>query len=244
MLHQTIIDPIPVAKITKNKNNLPVYKGNIIYLNNKDNFEFELFNPLQEKISIKIKLNGKYISNSHLILNPGQRTFLERYIDSNNKFVFETYEVANMDMSTELAIALNGNVEIEFYKEYNPPTYLMNNTFWYNNSGDYNSLNNFGTCTTRINNFGCSYTSDISGVNNYLSKSTKETGIVGKGEQSKQSFGSTSFNPSYLPFSTIEYKIMPLSTMNTDEIKTYCTNCGARKKKTNWKFCPSCGTKI
>jgi len=62
------------ANITKNRNRLKIYKkGEItnpnlrntdgfLFLNDKENFEIELFNPHSKKVLAKIYLNGKLIS--------------------------------------------------------------------------------------------------------------------------------------------------------------------------------------
>ena len=89
---------------------------NVEYFWDKDNFELEIHNPTQKSILCKIKLNGEYISTSGIIVKPGQRVFLERFLDSNNKFEFSTYEV-NDTSSNRVAIDLNGDVRIEFYDE-------------------------------------------------------------------------------------------------------------------------------
>jgi hypothetical protein len=106
----------PTAHLTKKKSRLKVYNGHIVFLNDKDNFEFEIHNPKQKSVLCKIKLNGEYISNSGVVLRPGQRVFLERFLDTNNKFEFSTYKVKDTSENRS-AIDLNGDVLIEFYDE-------------------------------------------------------------------------------------------------------------------------------
>jgi hypothetical protein len=106
----------PTAHITKKKSRLKVYNGHLVFLNDKDNFEFELHNPKQKSVLVKVKLNGEYISTSGVVLKPGQRVFLERFLDSNNKFEFSTYKVKDTSENRS-AIDLNGDVRIEFYDE-------------------------------------------------------------------------------------------------------------------------------
>jgi hypothetical protein len=106
----------PTAHITKKKSRLKVYNGHIVFLNDKDNFEFEIHNPKQKSVLCKIKLNGEYISTSGVVLRPGQRVFLERFLDSNNKFEFSTYDVKDTSENRS-AIDLNGDVSVEFYDE-------------------------------------------------------------------------------------------------------------------------------
>jgi len=106
----------PTAHITKKKSRLKVYNGHVVFLNDKDNFEFEIHNPKQKSVLCKVKLNGEYISTSGVVLRPGQRVFLERFLDSNNKFEFSTYKVKDTSENRS-AIDLNGDVLIEFYDE-------------------------------------------------------------------------------------------------------------------------------
>jgi len=54
-------------------------------LNDGDEFEIELFNPKTNPVLAKISINGKRISERGIILNPGQRVFLERFLDSPEK---------------------------------------------------------------------------------------------------------------------------------------------------------------
>ena len=73
-----------------------------------------------------------------------------------------------------------------------------------------------------------------------------ETGRVEKGSNSNQSFtyDSSSFN-SY-PSTTNWWKIKPKSTqvVTKEDLVTYCTECGSKRKKDTHKFCPQCGTKF
>lgn len=116
----------PTAHITNKKSRLKVYNGQNVFLNDKDNFEFEIHNPKQKSVLCKIKLNGEYISTSGVVLRPGQRVFLERFLDSNNKFEFSTYKVKDTSENRS-AIDLNGDVLVEFYDEQEP----VRNNFWY-----------------------------------------------------------------------------------------------------------------
>lgn len=106
----------PEAFITKGKNRLKQH-GQTVYLNNGDEFEFEFFNPKDISIMVKIKINGKYASTRGLLIKPGQRISLDRYIDEAKKYVFNTYEVDGNDKAAQEAIAKNGNIEFEFYDE-------------------------------------------------------------------------------------------------------------------------------
>jgi hypothetical protein len=91
-------------------------KNGKVYLSDKFEFEIELYNPLQDCVLADIKLNGNSISKSGLVLNPGQRFYLDCFIDDKKKFIFDTYEVDDTDETTQ-AIAKNGLLEVFFYKE-------------------------------------------------------------------------------------------------------------------------------
>ena len=106
---------VPQSFITKSKQRLKQHIDTV-YLNNGDEFEIELYNPTQNKVLAKIELNGKSIGNG-IILRPGERVFLERYLDEAKKFLFETYVVNGNNEEVKDAIANNGDVVIKFYDE-------------------------------------------------------------------------------------------------------------------------------
>jgi hypothetical protein len=121
----------PCAYITKDRKRLK-QNGQNVYLNNGDEFELELFNPLSNTVLAKIKLDGSYISGGGIVLKPGQRVFLERYLDDPRKFKFETYEVDGTSNEVLDAIAGNGDVVIDFFDEYKQP--VWNNQITYGGS--------------------------------------------------------------------------------------------------------------
>lgn len=129
----------PEAFITKGKQRVKQF-GGTIYLKDGDNFEIEIFNPTAGYILAKISLDGKLISHSGLILRPGERVFLERYLDSNNKFLYSTYEVNGNNPVVQNAIKSNGNVKVEFFGEMPAPrafygsgsTITLGNPTWAN----------------------------------------------------------------------------------------------------------------
>lgn len=111
---------VPEASICINKSQLKLYnkqdKFPTYYLDNGQEFQIQLFNPTQDTILAKIQLNGKSISQGGLVLKPGERVFLERYLDIPKKFLFETYEVHNTQLVKQ-AIEHNGDFKVEFYRE-------------------------------------------------------------------------------------------------------------------------------
>lgn len=122
MTHYRMQDGMPSAIIlaknprTSSLDELRTYNENTIFLNNGNEFQIRLFNPLSEKIGIKIGLNEKY-SESFLILNPGQDVTLDRFIDDQKKMLFETYLYDSSNESARKAVVNNGNVTVQFFKE-------------------------------------------------------------------------------------------------------------------------------
>ena len=119
-MKQTITGPsMPMAAICINKSRLKTYhkeKQPTFYLEKGQEFQIELYNPTSDTILAKIQLNGNQISQGGLILRPGERVFLERYLDVAKKFMFDTYEVANT-AEVQKAIEDNGDFKVDFYRE-------------------------------------------------------------------------------------------------------------------------------
>jgi hypothetical protein len=262
---------VPQSFITKSKQRLKQHVDTV-YLKNGDEFEIELFNPTQNKVLAKIELNGVSIG-SGIVLRPGERVFLERYLDDAKKFLFETYVVNGNNNEVQQAIAKNGDVTVKFYDETKPNTYTSpilssgsNTLTWTNgtSTGGYS----FPTYTTDVNTVYTTNTSGIGSItttslsnnlngltfnsNNTFNKEKTsevrhlETGRVEKGSSSNQTFtyDNSTFN-SY-PTKTNWWKIKPVSekVMVKEDLVVYCTECGAKRKKDNHKFCPHCGTKF
>lgn len=249
-MYQTTLDgwKQPTAHIAVNRNRLKHY-GDKIYLKNGAHFEIELFNPKQTKVLAKIYLNGVSISNSGIVLKPGQRVFLERWLDEAKKFLFETYEVENSAAAAQ-AIEKNGKVRIDFYDE------LVETPGWYTNF-IYNSGSTLGGTTvnclyssvvpTFISSSGSlNISSSVSNTSSVNASSSIETGRAEKGASSSQSFVHDSSSYSSWCSKSLELQILPESSQPVEmqNIRNYCSNCGTRMKNQNWKFCPSCGNKL
>lgn len=243
----------PEAFITVKKNRLKLYEDKNHYLKNKSNFEIELFNPTSEKVLAKIWINDKLISAAGLVVMPGQRVYLERFLDTPKKFQFETYEVDDVK-ETEAARAKNGLVKVSFFAEQK-----VSNPYWIS-SGTSNTLilNNLtsGTTITTTGMANVSFTntsnSAIGTVASYNASSNTfagpnirsvETGRVAEGKKSDQEFTTTSGKFQDWAFHTYEYHLMPesLKQVIAGEIRNYCSECGFRIRKSSWKFCPNCG---
>lgn len=260
----------PQAFITKGKQRTKQFEGKI-YLNDGDEYQIELFNPTPNHILAKIKIDTDYISAGGIALRPGERVFLERFLDSNNKFVFRTYDVDNEGIESG-ATSNNGYVEVEFYNEMKnistgtntiSGTGLLygNNTLPYhsfttNTSGKatFTTLGSVNTAftTTSLSNTFLSHTDGtITNISNTFEgpnkrSSVSETGITEKGDKSSQKFQSSDRTFSFSSFYNISWRILPNSqkTYNKEELNVlYCGDCGSKRKKDTHKFCPHCGTK-
>lgn len=261
----------PTAAIAINKSRLKQYDKSsdapTYYLQKGQEFQLELFNPTTGNVLCKIELNGKLISQTGLVLRPGMRYFLDRYIDIDKKFLFDTYEVSNSKQVKE-AIKNNGDIKILFFKEkeenglipFNDKYFYYSNPNNYSDTGTFINLNAFNTTSFASNANSTStgfYSTSISNNEVTLNKSNKlrsklrstksiETGRVEKGSQSNQSFDKVDMSFEYSPFHTVSYKLLPQS-QKLVEAKTlhkkYCTNCGGKVKPKD-KFCSKCGNKI
>jgi hypothetical protein len=252
----------PEAWIAVSGNRQKIYGDeNSVYLESGKEFEIEIYNPTKKSYLVKIEINGELISNAGLVIKPGQRYFLDRYIDDKKKFLFSTYDVEDNDQNRS-AIEDNGKVKVEFYPEMvrnwnyqgfsistnwpywpdpSPFTIRPNNwenPYYYNTNYNSGLVASYGTITGSSTTT-CCFSSDID------TKSI-ETGRVEKGSDSNQTFGSDNGYYSVLADFTSEYRLLPKSTkpVEVSEIRSYCTSCGSRMKKKTWKFCPNCGEKI
>lgn len=110
------MSPAAYIAVSRDKNRLKIYGDQKVYLKDGQEFIIELHNPTQETIGAKVYINGKAISDRLVVLKPGERSWLERYIDTDSRFVFGTYHVENTDVAKN-AIANNGYVKVEFFRE-------------------------------------------------------------------------------------------------------------------------------
>ena len=115
-----IINEKKMAQLSINKSLLKEYSTNedsrVVYMDNNDEFQIQLFNPEQFTVGITFTFNGKDMDGM-LVLKPGERVWLERYLDNQVKFKFSTYEVDDNDVQVKHAISNNGNITVKFYKE-------------------------------------------------------------------------------------------------------------------------------
>jgi hypothetical protein len=250
----------PEAFVTKGKKRIKQFDGQV-YLSDGDEYEIELFNPTQEVVLAKIKIDGDYIAGGGIVLRRGERVFLERFLDSPDKFKFSTYVVNGNNSEVQDAIRNNGYVEIEFYSEYKPTNIWGGNTYTYSNgtvngnpitftttggSGNFN-LTSGTTTTSTFYNASLTSTNTLAGPNIRNLSNKVETGTTEKGSGSDQTFQHTNKTFNTFSFWNVAWQILPTSQKQytAEEVSVnYCGNCGAKRKKDSFKFCPHCGTKF
>lgn len=265
----------PTAKVAVRKSLLKKYNVNneqVYFLKDGTNFEIELFNPLQTTVMASISIDGNTWGEG-LVLKPGERIFLERYLETNNKLLFETYDVDDSE-EVKQAIAQNGEVVISFHLEdydvrlkvCGPPVYDYNDwstggNVYTTNTADINS--NAFFCSTADFAMTDGVTLDIIGGSSTtttttaddttvtrgggMQKKSIETGRIEKGEASSQDFSYVNKNFDVFASHVTRFKLMPDShrpkTSEDLKVRIYCTECG-KKANPKDKFCSACGTKI
>ena len=254
-----------LVKIAVNKSLLKEFLVNsqrTVYMNNGSEFQIQIFNPYTYSIGASISINGVEMPNQ-LVIKPGQRIWLERYLNEARKFLFETYEVNGESKQVENAIKNNGVIEIRFYKEKQENNIYITSpsTPWtyFNNCLDYPSNSSYSdvlNAAYAVDNLSLSapstelYSSSTMNAVSYsagaMAKSKSiETGRIEKGNHSDQKFQTVYNDFEYWSFTTETIHILPQSAKPVyanDLKKIYCTNCG-RKLNQKFKFCPYCGTK-
>lgn len=253
------------AWIALNNNRLKIYQDQQVYLANDDQFEIELFNGETTEVLAQIWLNDELISNSGLVLKPGQRFYLDRHIDSDRKLKFSTYRVED-SVGSRQAIKNNGKLKVQFFRKQELTTPL-----WKSDWAQMNPINEpyipSWPTTIPINepnmpNWQQPYCTDNTGdiqfntlntttdqntsINASYYSSSLETGRIEEGDTSEQHFEFTDTIFNQLPFKTSSYTILPKSRkpVETKNIRNYCSECGTRIRKKGWKYCPNCGEKL
>ena len=230
----------PTAFITVRKQRQK-QNGKNVYLHDRTEFEIELYNPTTDSILAKININNKPISDSGIVLKPGQRVFLERYLDIDRKFLFETYNVSDTETNRR-AIEDNGLVKVNFFKKKSFDNFggyftFGGNPWLYNTGTPYYT----GTPTVSITSGD-----SLPLINNSnTSNTTIETGRVEIGDKSNQEFDTSyEFFEPYLNW-TREWKILPFSQKDktAKDLIRKCSKCETKLKDT-FKFCPQCGSQI
>lgn len=233
------------VKIAKEKSILKEFSNSkfsrIVYLDDKDEFQIQIFNPEKHTIGVQISLNDVGMSNM-LVLKPGERVWLERYLDTAKKFKFSTYEIDGSE-EAQSATEYNGLIKVSFYKEitkrpdivvrplsgqiiYGSPNFNISTSTWSNSdlnssitcevispSTTLNSCATMDCCSNAL--YNCKSTlNDVVYETTSASFNAKpiETGRIEEGSNSNQKFEYVNNEFQSFPFRTETIKIMPKST--------------------------------
>lgn len=228
-----------------------------IYMEDGAEFQLEFYNNSSYYVKADITINGKQ-QNSALVLRPYQRFFLDRFMDEQKKFKFNTFLTGNDDIEKlKEIIEKNGRIKIEFYKEYQQPTWKWDSQI--SNTGNLGFGDMTLTMDNQSNSRGMVSNSISKGMNSLYSCKVEqpeeiETGRVEEGSKSNQDFSLSHRTFDVFATATFEYHIMPEShkpkkakrarnVIIADDIRTYCPGCGRRLKR-GWNFCAGCGKKF
>lgn len=110
-----------LARVALNKSTLKEYSSaeneRIVYLDDGNEFQIELFNPYNFVLGVSFSYNSSDNNSKRLlVLKPGERVWLDRFLNDNKKLKFSTYEVQDNN-TVKKAIKDNGRLDIYFYKE-------------------------------------------------------------------------------------------------------------------------------
>ena len=267
-----------LAKIAVNKSLLKEFHNSsnerIVYLDDGQEFQIQIFNPYSYVIGISLAFNSNDVDKSKLlVLKPGERVWLERYLDSSNKFVFSTYEVGTSKEVKE-AIKNNGVLNVYFYNEIKKrQVTITTSPIIYDWNYNYNDIlyqdktpiqtNFYSTISTTSANYSCSSACTLpldtgltasalstssanikNGTNSCINKNI-ETGRIEKGSYSNQDFKNYygDFESWYFKKETIH--ILPTSQkqVSSNDLKKQYCHNCGRKLNQKFKFCPYCGSK-
>lgn len=233
-----------MAKIAKNKSLLKEYvnhNSRVVYLENNNEFQIQLFNSNTVTVAAEIFINNVPLSQK-VVLRPGERIWLERYFHAPKKFKFSTY---NIDDSEEAKAATinNGKIVVKFYKSVVDDTpnisisaassiwkqpYVVDKTITpifvkpYSctfSSSEVNNIfdgNKMRSVLNEDNSVHCYYSAPVSSslqysISEQTSFNTVETGIIEEGSHSSQTFNTVYQEFSSTPFVEETIFIKPLS---------------------------------
>ena len=265
-----------LARVALNKSTLKEYSSaeneRIVYLDDGNEFQIELFNPYNFVLGVSFSYNSSDNNNKRLlVLKPGERVWLDRFLNDNKKLKFSTYEVQDNN-TVKKAIKDNGRLDIYFYKEVEnyisvSPSITIDFKDYYHYYDNPNSTSVFtnnptsvASCdnsVTDVSAYGCSAPSTVTYTNASTcdlgvtrsslcgNEKSIETGRIEKGSVSYQDFNNYYGDFSHFHFKKETIKLLPSSMKpvnKCDLAKRYCINCG-RKRKDKFKYCPYCGKK-
>lgn len=235
------VKSVPEAYITRtqaqSRGRYKIIDSNI-YIKNGQEFELELYNPTQNVIMASLSFNGEISSGgAGLVIKPGQRIYLDRYLNEATKFKFETYTVEKSESAAQ-AIQQNGTLAIKFYNEVPKLTYIRNAPY-FGNPITWQNLNNnninvvgsarFGYVNTGITgNINCNSTVSGNSCTTSTANLVNHT-IAGASINYTNNIDASSF--SSLNDSFLSEEKIPVGTDSLNEIETGRIEKGSRSNQ-------------
>lgn len=174
-----------MAKVAVNKSLLKEYNNSeqserVVYLNNGDDFQIQLFNPERTTIGAEVYVNGEKLSGI-LVLKPGERIWLERFTDKSVKFKFSTYNVEDgYSEEVQNAIADNGVITVKFFKE------RKKNYWWCDDTSNHIKVYYNGLVYTTSSDIALKYRNAINMVNSFETNSAMNDFLKPESTYSKE----------------------------------------------------------
>ena len=174
-----------MAKVAVNKSLLKEYNNSdqserVVYLNNGDDFQIQLFNPERTTIGAEVYVNGEKLSGI-LVLKPGERIWLERFTDKSVKFKFSTYNVEDgYSKEVQNAIADNGVITVKFFKE------RKKNYWWHDDTSNPIKVSYNDLVYTTSSDTALKYRNDINMVNSFETNSAMNDFLKPESTYSKE----------------------------------------------------------
>lgn len=254
---------------TYNKNSKPPFPH--YYLKDGEEFSLEFISAFSSIVGIEIKINGTKISDNYLIIEPGQRVVLDRYLDDNKRFKFAEYSLGNIDdeftevrneayLKSEIGVIevkvykqieqINSNIYINYNQTISTNTLKPNDYFydyWINPKVYYGNENKINF-TSPLNNLSFTSSTNIKSLNidnDTRDEEEKKAGKITEGSKSDQKLDIVQMTFSDYCSVNVKLRLMPLSSkpIEKSDLVNYCSECGKKQKKTN-RFCPNCGNKL
>lgn len=251
-----------------NKKNLREY-GDTVYIPFTEEYSLSLKDLESRKAVVSIKIDGvDVLGGQQMVLYPGIETSLERFMLDGNlnkgnkfKFIKKTQEISDFrgdridDGIIEIKFQFEKEKPITITSYFGPP---ISYKIW--DSSEFYSQPDLKYCfddtIPKKNNgmtFGCIgniQTYSASCVDSNLNRSVEsEDGITVKGSISNQGFSYTSVDELESTIYTMvirlkgKTEITEISKPINSNTRIQCPTCG-RVYKTNFKFCPNCGTSL
>lgn len=230
-----------LAKVAVHKSLLKEYSNSsnerIVYMDNDTEFQIQIFNPYTYTIGVSFNFNNDSQGNSNLlVLRPGERVWLDRYLDNESHLLFSTYEVG-CSQEVKEAIKDNGNLCIKFYKEqkkrYWDNTIYVDNTIYANTNINTEPWNHVdvhyknqpksyldGNCGDNISYFNASLDSGLSGAASVNTVNTVNTVLSASSSASTRTYDATSATYTSTNTSADTYKPKSLSKTRSKFIET------------------------